>query len=262
MKELEVAVAADRYLYDQAFFDAQSTGSLASARAVVPLVHDWLHPSSLLDVGCGIGTWVAAWRDAGIDDAEGVDGGYVKADRLLLDPARFHAIDITHPFRLARTFDLVQCLEVAEHLPCAAASTLVDNLTAHAPIVLFSAAVPGQGGENHINEQPPEFWRALFRERGYEVFDFFRHQFADRPEVEAWYRYNTLLFVRRDAIDALPPAVRAARLADDREIPDISPFIYQVRKRVLSCLSPAMVTRLARGKGRLVLMKARARAGL
>lgn len=250
------------YRYDHAFFDAQSTGSLASARAVVPLVQSCLRPLSVLDVGCGIGTWVAAWRDAGVRDAHGVDGEYVTDDRLLVDTRSFHRIDITQPFRLGRDFDLVQCLEVAEHLPREAASTLVANLAAHAPMVLFSAAPPGQGGENHINEQPPGYWRDLFRDRGFELFDFFRERLTDRPAIEPWYRYNMLLFVRRDVIDFLPAAVKPTYVPHDQLISDVSPSTFRARKWILSRLPPRLVTRIARAKNRLVLMAAAARGGL
>lgn len=250
------------YRYDHAFFDAQSRGSLASARAVVPLVQTHLRPLSLLDVGCGVGTWVTAWLDAGIRDAHGIDGEYVTDDRLLFDARHFHRIDITQPFRLERDFDMVQCLEVAEHLPREASSTLVGNLAAHAPMVLFSAAPPGQGGENHINEQPPGFWRDLFREHGYELFDFFRQRLADRRAIEPWYRYNMLLFVRRDAIDSLPAVIKAAYVPHDQPVSDVSPSVYRARKWVLSRLPPYVVTRIARTKHRLVLMAAAARGGL
>ncbi|NUO72424.1 MAG: methyltransferase domain-containing protein [Frateuria sp.] len=261
MKELEMPVALS-YQYDQAFFDAQSTGSLMSARAVVPLVQSCLRPLSVLDVGCGVGPWVAAWRDAGIGDVQGVDGEYVNDAQLLFDSSLFHRIDITKTFRLARRFDLVQCLEVAEHLPHAASATLVANLTAHAPIVLFSAAPPGQGGEHHINEQPPGFWRDLFREHGYELFDFFRKRLKDRPGIEPWYRYNMLLFARRDAIGGLPAVVKAAYVAPDQEVSDVSPSIYRARKWVLSRLPPRVVTGIARTKNRLVLAAAGTRVGL
>ena len=147
------------------------------------------------------------------------------ADQLLFDASRFRPTDVASSFRLGRTFDLVQCLEVAEHLDPSASETLVDNLVAHAPIVVFSAAPPGQGGENHINERPYEFWRDLFEKRGYSLFDFLRPQIRLRLDVEHWYRYNMLVFVRHDAVDfagargcrhARPCARAGARLVADR----------------------------------------------
>lgn len=247
------------YEYDRSFFDSLEAGSLASARAVVPLAQAYLRPTSVLDVGCGCGAWVSVWQDAGLHDVVGVDGAYVDADRLLFDAGRFRAADIAQPFRLGRGFSLAQCLEVAEHLPADAANTLVDNLAAHAPMVLFSAAQPGQGGENHVNEQPPEYWRQLFDARGFELFDFFRPRLAGRRTIEPWYRYNLLLFVRRDAVSALPLAVEASRVPHELPVADVSPVGYRLRKWLLAHLSPATVTQIARTKHRLVLATAPAR---
>ena len=129
---------------------------------------------------------MAAYTESGASEVIGVDGDYLLPGQLLFDASRFRPVDVARSFRLERTFDLAQCLEVAEHLDPAASETLVDNLVAHAPIVVFSAAPPGQGGENHLNERPYEFWRDLFAARDYQLFDFLRPQIRNRPEVEAW----------------------------------------------------------------------------
>src|SRR5262249_5217435 len=147
--------------YDAAFYEAQADGSLRSARVVVPLVTRLVEPRSVVDVGCGVGTWLRAFVENGVEDVLGVDGAYVDRNRLCIDPARFQAMDLARPQPLGRTFDLAVCLEVGEHLPTRAAPGLVAMLTA-APVVLFSAAIPGQGGTNHVNEQWPNFWQRLF----------------------------------------------------------------------------------------------------
>src|SRR6185369_2875870 len=126
------------YQYADDFFSYQQIGSLASARSVVPLVLRHLNPVSVLDVGCGAGAWVAAYLESGSCEAFGVDAGYVRPDQLLFDASRFRAIDVTRPFRIGQTFDIAQCVEVAEHLDPSASDTLVDNLVAHAPIIVFS----------------------------------------------------------------------------------------------------------------------------
>jgi hypothetical protein len=56
--------------------------------------------------------------------------------------------------------------EVAEHIHPRYARHLVATLT-RAPLVIISAAQPGQGGEGHLNEQPLSYWRSLFEERGF-----------------------------------------------------------------------------------------------
>jgi 2-polyprenyl-3-methyl-5-hydroxy-6-metoxy-1,4-benzoquinol methylase len=117
---------------------------------------------------------LAIWLQHGAKDVLGVDGPYVDQSRLHIPTSQFLASDLAYPLKLERQFDLVQSLEVAEHLPEQASEQFVDSLVRHGRLVLFSAATPGQGGENHINEQPWEYWRAKFAARNFELFDFLR----------------------------------------------------------------------------------------
>jgi len=241
------------YHYGNEFFAYQQIGSLASARSVAPIVLRHLKPASILDVGCGAGAWVAAYVEAGAAHVTAVDGDYVRAEQLLFDPSRFRAVDVARPFRLGRSFDMAQCLEVAEHLHPRASETLVDNLVSHAPIVVFSAAPPGQGGENHINERPYGFWRDLFHQRGYSLFDFIRPQIRFRPRVEPWYRYNMLVFARHDAIAGLNGKVIGTYVNPNDPVPDLAPAGWRARRAVLSLLPPPVVTWMASVKHRMVL---------
>jgi hypothetical protein len=143
------------------------------------------------------------FRELGIADVLGVDGS-AELDLLKIPRERYAVHDLTIPIALDREFDLVMCLEVAEHLPPDSADALVDSLIRLGPIVLFSAAIPSQGGTNHVNEQWPEYWADRFEARGYPVVDAIRHRIWDDPEVEWWYAQNTLLFVRRNRLFAEP----------------------------------------------------------
>jgi SAM-dependent methyltransferase len=204
----------------------------------------------VLDVGCGAGAWVKAHEEAGITDVLGIDGSYLDPALLLIGRARFQASDITRPLSLGRRFDLVQCLEVAEHVPAASGPSLVDNLVRHGDHILFSAAVPGQGGKGHINERPLAYWRDLFGLRGYRAFDFVRPQIAGRSDIEWWYRYNTLLYVHEDAVDRLPSEVRRTELPSRAAVPDVSPFAMRLRKLLLRALPSTAVSHLAAIKHR------------
>src|SRR5205085_11975533 len=108
---------------------------------------------------------------------------------------RFRAIDLREPFELPRTFDLAVSLEVAEHLPASSASAFVESLTRLAPAVLFSAAVPHQGGWNHLNEQWPQYWAEIFARHGFFPVDCLRERFWDRPNVRWWYAQNMVLYL-------------------------------------------------------------------
>ena len=249
------------YAYGKTFFAYQQIGSLASARSVVPIVMRHFQPASILDVGCGAGAWVAAYRECGACDVIGVDADYLREEQLLFDPRRFHALDVSGTFRLGRQFDIAQCLEVAEHITPSASQSLVDNLVAHAPVVVFSAAPPGQGGDHHVNERPYEFWRDLFDARGYQLFDFLRPRIRFNARIEPWYRYNMLVFVRDDAIQLLSAEVAATRVEATAPVPELSPIGWRIRRRVLSALPPFVVTRMASAKHRMALRSRRNSAG-
>src|SRR5690348_6943322 len=102
--------------YTSEFFSAIEQGALQSARVIVPLVLKQIRPKSVLDVGCGQGIWLMAFREQGIEDLWGVDGDYVDRQQLKIPADRFLARDLSQPLDLGRTFDLVVSLEVAEHL--------------------------------------------------------------------------------------------------------------------------------------------------
>ncbi len=241
------------YRYSETFYHYIQTGSIRSASVVVPLVLRELSPASVLDVGCGAGAWLSEYLKCGIDDCVGVDGAYVQQKSLLIPAAHFQSRDVSQAFDLRRRFDLVQCLEVGEHLPEASSGTLVDNLTRHGDKVLFSAATPGQGGEFHINEQTFEYWRLLFARHGYKPFDFFRPMIKGVTTVESWYRRNIVLYVAEGAIPALPPAVRRSAVHDDRKIPSETSWVYRIQSRTLSLLPVWLVTKIARVKHNITI---------
>lgn len=238
--------------YDDAFFDYVNSGAVRSARAMLPLLTDELAIASVLDVGCGQGAWLSVWNELGVADITGIDGDYVDRGRLVIPSEKFVAGDLSSPFSLGRRFDVVQSLEVAEHLPTAQSRAFVSSLVAHSDIVLFSAAPRGQGGDHHINEQDYDFWRRLFHECGYLALDYLRPLVKSELQIEPWYRYNTLLYVARHRLESLPAALANTRLDDARPVPDVSPRLYQFRKRLISILPVPIMTALAKVKERVV----------
>ena len=176
---------------------------------IVRVVADLVPVSSVCDVGCGVGTWLSVWQELGVTDIYGIDGDYVDRAHLMVEANRFHPHDLTQPVRVERTFDLAMCLEVAEHLPPERAESLVADLTRLAPIVLFSAAVPMQGGTNHINEQWQDYWAGLFDRNGFEVFDVIRPRVWGDERISRWYRQNTLIYCSRDCTARFPQLAAA-----------------------------------------------------
>ena len=191
---------------------------------------EMISPASVLDVGCGTGAWLAEFRAHGVLDVLGLDGPWVPRPQLQIPDHLFVPTDLEHNIALERTFDLAMCLEVAEHLPPESAARLVANLVHLAPIIVFSAAVPGQGGERHVNEQWPSYWAALFMSHGYAGFNDLRLRLWDRPDVDVWYRQNTVCYLSE-----------AAR----RKHPHIA---QRASGGTLSIVHPEMFGRLARDR--------------
>lgn len=210
--------------------------------AVVPLIQQLLRPRSVIDVGCGTGEWLASMREAGISDVLGVDGDWVPRDQLQIPTSMFQALDLRQPLVLPRTFDLAMSLEVAEHLPAQAAETFIRSLVKLAPAVLFSAAIPFQGGTGHVNEQWPDYWRALFEAYGYVCIDCFRWRLWDDATIHPFIAQNLMLYVA--------PALLAsnARLRSEQgkvsnfPMRLIHPGIYQIPslQRLLRLVRPQL----------------------
>jgi SAM-dependent methyltransferase len=216
--------------YTEVFFTERDESSLASAREVVPIVVDLVRPRSVVDVGCGHGAWLAAFQECGITDLTGIDGPWVKPQDLLVEAAEYRSCDLAQPFDLERLFDLAVSLEVAEHLPRPSAATFVDSLVRLAPVVLFAAAVPGQGGVMHVNEQWPGYWVALFDERGYVPIDAIRPRIWDIDKVEWWYTQNVLLFANSSEL-ADQIRRRANSTASHEVMAVVHPRLYDSLRR-------------------------------
>jgi len=187
--------------YTKSFYEEHRGGALRSAEVIVPLVLALLPARSVVDVGCGEGQWLAAFKKFGVSEVLGLDGDHVDRDLLQIPRDRFRPADLSRPFEVERVFDLAISLEVAEHLPTDCASEFVQCLTRLAPLVLFSAAIPFQGGVHHVNEQWPDKWAELFKGHDYVPVDFLRKRVWKNEAVEWWYAQNMLLFARSDVLE-------------------------------------------------------------
>jgi SAM-dependent methyltransferase len=210
--------------YDDRFFEAKNEGSYASAKAILPLVFSIVVPRSVVDVGCGSGTWLKAAEELGVRDYHGYNGS--QPTRLFVPADRFTVADLARPLRPERRFDLAICCEVAEHLPPDSAAVLIASLTSAADVVLFSAAIPGQGGTHHVNEQWPSYWQKLFLRHHYSAYDFLRPRIWNDRAIEWWYRQNAVLYVAEHA------ASRFALLPRTHEVLAlVHPELYESSRR-------------------------------
>jgi SAM-dependent methyltransferase len=237
------------YRYDGEFFNhvKGSAGRSASPflNSVVQVAFDGASPTSVLDVGCGPGVWLAEWSRIGVEEVVGVDGDYVPRETLAIPAGAFRAIDISQPFDLKQRFELVVCLEVAEHVPEAHSEALIDNLCRHGDLIMFSAAIPGQGGRFHVNEQPYEYWRAKFEARGFAVFDCARRPVIDLKRIEPWYRFNTFLFANKDGQHRLSNSARHDVVEASTPLENLAPWQWRLRCSIRYRLRP-MLSKVAK----------------
>jgi len=177
-------------------------------RAALPVMFADSVPQSLLDVGCGTGTWIRAALDLGIDDVLGVDGDELASNQLLFPRGKYRRQNLEHSFDLGRKFEIAICLEVGEHLEEEYARVLVTSLVQHADLVYFSAACPGQAGPGHINCQWPAYWQRMFNAEGYVCDDSVRWRLWDLTALEFWYRQNLFLARRAPERAGREPRIR------------------------------------------------------
>ncbi len=189
--------------YDSEFFKNLKKGSLNSAKEIVPFLLKNLKINSVIDIGCGCGTWLKIFEDMGVKDITGVDGTNSN-ESLVINQKNLiiHNLnDLIKSFKPIKKYDIALSLEVAEHLNKEAGDALVKSLTSCSDIVLFSASIPDQGGgTNHVNEQWPDYWEKRFRKEGFVAIDAIRLNFWGNENVEPWYYQNTILYVRKGKI--------------------------------------------------------------
>lgn len=147
-----------------------------------------------------IRNFYTCFKNSGISDVLGVDGAWVDKELLYkyLDHEEFFECDLEKEINLKKSYDLVVSLEVAEHIPKESADIFVKSLINAGNLILFSAAIPNQGGQNHINEQWLTYWEEKFTHHNYVIHDVIRPIFWDNSEVFWWYKQNMVLVTPKD----------------------------------------------------------------
>ena len=190
--------------YNQTFYQSRNDKTIYSAKAIISIVNELVSPSSVLDVGCGVGTWLQIFQELGAEQLLGIEGHWVQDENIVIPKEYFTKTDISKPIDLKRSFDLVVSMEVAEHIDENHADQFVRNLVLHAPVILFSAAIPKQGGTHHVNEQWPEYWKEKFDKHNYVIIDCIRKRIWNDNNVIEWYAQNTFFYVNKSLIQNYP----------------------------------------------------------
>lgn len=176
--------------------------TVASAEVILPLVFALGVPQSVVDIGCGPGFWLECCKKSGSKCLLGIDGNYIDSAQLAIPADCFRPMDLNRPFPLAERFDLAMSLEVVEHLTPTSTPAFLDMLVSSSRRILFSAAIPGQPGDAHINGRWPAFWIKEFAARGFVALDFIRPQIWHNETVALCYRQNILYFVAKSDYEA------------------------------------------------------------
>jgi SAM-dependent methyltransferase len=234
-------------VYTPEFYQSLSARSLQSARIIVPLFLRYFQVASVIDIGCGIGTWLRAFVENNVSEVTGIDGPHIDKATLMVDKVAFITQDLSAPLTVQHRYDVAVSLEVAEHLPDHRANSFIKDLTDAAPVVLFSAAVPGQPGIEHINPQWQDYWRAIFADYGYAALDLVRPAIWGSAHIDYWYQQNTIVYCDNTVIIARPD-LRC--VSDKISLNIVHPDLYQLKaqdyKEDIERLSqPNQIPRLA-----------------
>lgn len=160
------------------------------------LLFETLHPRSVIDLGCSSGIYLTPFMAWGVTDVLGIDGARGVGQHI---PGKFQVVDLRNSWTPPRVFDLAISIETGEHIRQEFHSTLVETISKCAPVVFWSAAPPGQGGEGHVGERPKSEWIELFATFGYgihprnnEIMDaIISHQSTHHC---GWLRTNSVVF--------------------------------------------------------------------
>ena len=181
---------ASKYLHDSFVHNTKA------AEKIIPFLFQVFKPESVVDIGCGTGTWLKVCTDNGVSNILGIEGNHLDIARLVIPKEFVLLSDLEKNFGIKKKFDIAICLEVAEHLNPAVADKFIEQVTLLSDVVLFSAAIPYQGGQNHINEQWFKYWVELFNRCGFQPYDIIRPLFWEAEDVEFWYAQNSCIFVK------------------------------------------------------------------
>jgi SAM-dependent methyltransferase len=218
--------------YNDTFFDEMEASSYRSAREVLPYLHKIFPFKSVIDIGCGTGVWLKVCQDdLAITDFKGIEGPYLKKEKLKVNPDNVQFTDLKQELKLDRKYDLVISMEVGEHLPDSSSANFVKSLANAGDFILFSAALPGQEGTYHINEQFPEYWATKFIDAGFTPVDVLRKYFWNNAGVDWWYRQNMMLYIKKEVLPIFPELQKAAACTDPEFLTRIHPEIFELKTR-------------------------------
>ncbi|WP_338571537.1 glycosyltransferase [Erwinia billingiae] len=190
-------------LYDKGFYENQRNSSYYAAKKILRQIKELYDFESVVDIGCGMGEWLKASSELGAATIKGYDGHYVSREDMSIDSSFFSEIDLEGDnYSIDEKYDLAICMEVIEHINQESGKKLINQLCNASNVVLFSAAIPFQGGTGHVNEAWPQQWIKHFNTNGFYVVDLIRPKFWHDESLPWWYRQNAFIFVKNKSLAA------------------------------------------------------------
>lgn len=191
-------------IYKKNFYKNRNIDTENSANIILDLLFKYFQPNSMVDFGCGVGTWLKEGQKKGVQKTLGLEGEWLDKNQLVIDPKDFIYANLQNKIDFSSKFDLGVSLEVAEHIEEKYADIFIENLTNSSNVILFSAAIPGQRGSGHVNEQWPEYWIKKFDSHEFIPIDLIRPLIWKNEAIKTWYRQNIILFCHKDMLNQLP----------------------------------------------------------
>jgi hypothetical protein len=172
-------------------------GTILAAHAMVSMLHGLFKPRNVLDLGCGDGAFSREFIKHGCPVA-----AFDRTQPALIARESWDYINLLAPYNFTSHYDLALCLEVAEHLPTGhVTDELIRNLCQSADVVVFSAAIPLQGGSGHVSEHWQSFWAEKFSRYSYLPCSVVRDYLWNLSHIPPWYAQNTLVYARQATLD-------------------------------------------------------------
>lgn len=183
-------------IYNKNFYDQMTEVSLRSARKIVPFLISNFPIKNVIDFGCGNGAWLKAFDELTVEIV-GIEGNWIRDKKTLIPKDKYQFTNFEDKnLNITEKYDIALCMEVAEHLSEPSAEYLIEQITSVTNKILFSAAIPLQGGTGHINEQWQSYWAEKFIKHSFYPNLDIRNAYWNNKQIAPYFRQNMLIYER------------------------------------------------------------------